>query len=73
MKFVESNNLKYDIIAFNGLPCVKLHNPPQYLDADDLAAWMVDTRDDDPDLYAELVQVYFQLRKHPCPTDGNAK
>jgi hypothetical protein len=33
------------------------------LDAADVLAWMNDVRDDEPDLYQELVHVYFQLRK----------
>lgn len=39
-------------------------DPPQYLDEPDLFQWMRETRDDDPDLYAEIVQAYFQWKKN---------
>lgn len=62
-------NLAYKITTYGNKPCVCLFNPPQYLDVDDLVQWMVDTRDDDPDLYAALVPIYFQLKKLPCPAE----
>jgi hypothetical protein len=36
---------------------------PQYLDEADLLQWMRESRDDDPELYAELVRIYFELKK----------
>lgn len=70
---IESIMLDYKITIFGGKPCVYLHDANQYLDAADLVQWMRETRDDDPDLYAALVKIYFQLRKLPHPTDGNTK
>ena len=39
---------------------------PLRLDKDDLGAWLHDARDDNPDLYAELVHIYILLCK-PAP------
>jgi hypothetical protein len=54
--------LSYKIITRDGKRLMYLHDdPPQYLSPADLWRWLVDTRDDDPALYAELVPVYCQL------------
>ena len=59
--------MNYEIIQKDGKRFVYLNSdPPQYLDAADLWQWLKETRDDDPDLYAELVHAYFLLKK-PLP------
>ena len=55
--------LAYKIRVIDGKRVVYLSDPPQYLDACDLWQWMVETRDDNPDLYAQLVHIYFLLKK----------
>ena len=42
-------------------------DPPQYLNKDDMLEWMRETRDDNPDLYAELVSAYVALSKATPP------
>ena len=37
--------------------------PDFVLDSEDVLMWLNDVRDDEPDLYQELVHIYFQLRK----------
>ncbi len=58
--------MTYEIRLKDNARYLYLHNPPQYLDAADLWQWLIDTRDDDPELYAELVHVYILLTK-PLP------
>ncbi len=58
--------IAYQIIEKDNRRLVRLDNPPQYLDASDLWQWLKETRDDNPDLYATLVHVYFLLKK-PLP------
>jgi hypothetical protein len=60
--------LTYKILEKPGKRFVYLYcDPPQTMDADEVFQWMKETRDDDPDLYAELVHIYFLLRKTPLP------
>jgi hypothetical protein len=55
--------LDYRIVTKDQKRLVYLPDPPQYLDACDVWMWMVETRDEDSDLYAEIVQMYFKLKK----------
>jgi hypothetical protein len=57
--------MTYTIVKRGSETCVYLTSvdPPQYLNETDLSQWMRDTRDDNPDLYAELVSAFMQLRK----------
>lgn len=58
--------LTYEIVKRDQKRFVYLSEVPQYLDCDDLVSWMREVRDDDPDLYAELVPLYIALT---LPTD----
>jgi hypothetical protein len=56
--------MNYKIALKDGKRFVYLNSdPPQYLDEKDVAAWMRETRDDHPDLYAKLVHAYVLLTK----------
>lgn len=57
--------MTYTIVKRGSETCVYLTSvdPPQYLNESELSQWMRDTRDDNPDLYAELVSAFVQLRK----------
>jgi hypothetical protein len=55
--------LSYRIITKDCKRLVYLSDPPQYLDDQDVWEWLAEKRDEDPDLYAEIVQMYFQLKK----------
>lgn len=50
--------------------CVYLYDPPQRLDADEVLQWMAEIRDDQPDLYALLVRLYFKLTKSNYAKEG---
>ena len=58
--------IKYKIVQKDCQRFVYLFDPPQYLDAIDMSQWLRETRDDDPDLYAQLVHAYVLLTK-PLP------
>jgi hypothetical protein len=58
--------LKYKILEQPGKRLVYFPHIPQTLDASELSQWMKETRDDNPDLYSQLVHVYILLTK-PLP------
>jgi hypothetical protein len=58
--------MSFEIVQKDGKRFVYLPHVPQYLDRTELVQWMRDTRDDQPDLYAELVHAYMLLVK-PLP------
>ena len=64
--------MTYKIIVRGSELCVYVTSidPPQYLTLAELSSWMRETRDDNPDLYAELVSAYMALRK-ATPPDKN--
>lgn len=61
--------MTYKIVMHGSEMCVYLMSvdPPQYLTLDDLGAWLRETRDDNPNLYAELVSAYVALSKATPP------
>ena len=64
--------MTYKIILRGSELCVYVTSidPPQYLTLAELSAWMRETRDSNPDLYAELVSAYVALSK-ATPPDAN--
>ena len=58
--------LQYKIVQKDCQQFVYLPHVPQYLDEADMSQWLRETRDDDPDLYAQLVHAYVLLTK-PLP------
>lgn len=55
--------LPYSFIYIDGQKSVKISDPPQIMTASELFQWMKEVRDEDSDLYHELVKIYFKLRK----------
>lgn len=59
-------SIPYSFVTQGDQRFVKISDPPQLMDRNELWKWMVELRDDCPDLYAELVHVYILLTK-PAP------
>ena len=59
--------LAYQIVSKDQKRLMYLPDVPQYLDCVELGRWLKETRDTDPDLYAELVHVYVLMTK-PIPS-----
>ena len=57
---------RYQIITKDQKRLMYLPDVPQYLDCVELGRWLRETRDADPDLYAELVHAYVLMTK-PSP------
>jgi hypothetical protein len=65
--------MTYEITARGSELCVYVTSidPPQYLTLAELSAWMRETRDGNPDLYAELVPAYIALSKATPPDEND--
>ena len=57
--------MNFEIVTTSAGRFVKISDPPQLMSRDDLWQWMIDARDDNPNLYAHLVHAYIVLTTPP--------
>jgi len=54
--------MKYELTRLDGIPAVKLSDPPQWLSRSEVLDWMMEVRDD-LDLYNELANIFRKLER----------